>query len=335
MQNYKKENMHMPTQNVNDARRKRINLYKKILVAIIVALILLPTLLCIVLFIRIGFLEGDLKKSNEELLSVEEKIEILIQEQNNWKAQQSELQTDESEETTEALPVDPVLPDFEDETQTQLSEQELISQALSEGRKVVYLTFDDGPCENTNNLLDVLKNHDVKASFFVNYHNGFENEYKRILEEGHTLAMHTASHDYGKVYGSLDQFESEVTTLQDYLFNLTGVKPNLFRFPGGSSNSVSKIPITDCVNYLNDASITYFDWNVSSGDGSTVTKEQCYNNVINGVNNVDIAVVLMHDSTAKLTTFEALDQILQTLQDMNALILPITADTVPVKHNIN
>lgn len=313
----------MPTQNANDARRKRINLYKKILISIIVSMIVLPTLLCIVLFIRISFLEKDLTNANGELLSVQERIEPLL---NNMQNQQQ----------TESAVVEPTTAEpeteTETETETQLSEQELVSQALAEGRKVVYLTFDDGPCGNTNNLLDVLDKYNVKVTFFVNYHEGYANEYKRIVEDGHTLAMHTVSHNYAKVYGSVEQFKSEVVTLQDYLEEITGVKTSFFRFPGGSSNAQTKIPIADFITYLDEAGITYFDWNVTCGDGGTVNEQQCIDNVINGVNKVDVSIVLLHDSTAKLSTYEAIDNIIEKLQEMNVLILPITEETIPVKH---
>ena len=209
-----------------------------------------------------------------------------------------------------------------------------VAQALSEGRKVVYLTFDDGPWEMTDEFLDVLKQYGVNATFFINYREGYEDELIRMRDEGHTIAMHTYSHVYEHVYGDISEFESEVVMLQDYISSVTGVKSTIFRFPGGSSNSKTN-KINTYINYLNNNGIVYFDWNVSSADATPggLSAEKICNNVISGVNCKDVSVVLMHDAYDKHTTLEALPMIIEKLQAMNALILPITEDTVPVHHN--
>ena len=221
-------------------------------------------------------------------------------------------------------------------TEAETDAQTTVEEALKQGRKVVYLTFDDGPSDNTDALLDVLAEHNVKATFFVNGHEGYEEALNRIVNEGHTLALHTYTHDYAHVYESVESFAQEVESLQDYLEKTTGVRPHIFRFPGGSSNSQAPLPISQYIDYLNKNNLVYFDWNVSSGDGGDgLSRKQVYDNVMKGISGQDISVVLMHDATYRMTTFEAVPDIIEKLQEQNALILPITADTQPVHHNVN
>lgn len=260
---------------------------------------------------------------------------------------ETEAETEtETETTTEAETTTETETATETETETETvfepetiiqrdGQKELVEKALAEGRKVVYLTFDDGPCSNTGKLLDVLDKYGVKATFFINGHEGFEKELNRMVAGGHTLAMHTYSHVYESVYANVDSFAKEIDQLRQYIYKNTGLYPHIFRFPGGSSNSQTD-SIQPYIDYLNKNGFLYFDWNVSSGDGgATPSVDQLYNNVMSGIEKQKVSIVLMHDSTAKMTTFEAMPRILESLQAMNALILPINDDTTPVHHNIN
>ncbi len=329
-----------------DRRRKRINLYKRIIVITIIVLILLPSLLCIILFCKVNNLNKEIKELRaESVLSAQAGTDA------DKPVKEPSTQESGTEEATSPsvhanVIVEPAASEDtpeettpEETTQTVVTQQEQVAKALAEGRKVVYLTFDDGPCDNTSNLLDVLDEYNVKVTFFVNGYNAapYSDELNRIVSDGHSLAMHTYSHNYSAVYASLDSFKNEVVSLQDYLYNVTGVSTRIFRFPGGSSNSQTKVPINTFIDYLNQQNIVFFDWNVSSGDGGSrlLTPDEVYTNVINGVEGKDVSVVLMHDSVDKLTTYQAIPKIIEKLQAMDALILPITTDTEPVHHNIN
>ncbi len=308
-------------------RRKRINTYKRIIVIIILTLIILPTVLCVVLFCRVNSLNREIKEMKAS------GIYYQADSQQETDEEETTPYVEDEEETTP--PDNKTNTNVVVETTAPEDEKSLVAQALDEGRKVVYLTFDDGPGANTSNLLDVLDKYNVKATFFVNGFTGYEEQLNRMLDEGFSLGMHTYTHDYSVVYGSMEGFKSEVTQIQDYLEDATGVKPFLFRFPGGSSNTVTQIPIASCITYLKQQNITYFDWNVSSGDGDDgLTSDKVYNNVMKGIKSNDVSVVLMHDSTARMTTYEAVPRIIESLQAMDALILPITSDTVPVHHNV-
>lgn len=118
----------------------------------------------------------------------------------------------------------------------------------SNGIRRVYLTFDDGPSANTDRILDILAQYGVKATFFVVGKEGYTDQYRRIVEDGHTLAMHSYSHRYNEVYASLDSYKADLTKLHDYLYELTGEDCRFVRFPGGSSNTVSKVSMWDLID---------------------------------------------------------------------------------------
>lgn len=189
------------------------------------------------------------------------------------------------------------------------------------GDMVAYLTFDDGPSANTERVLDILAVNNIKATFFVNGHIGFESTYQRIVNEGHNIGNHTYSHDYGEVYSSADNFFNNINKLNEYLSSLGIGKPDIIRFPGGSNNTVS-------IQYggayfmdklVNEAVINgydYFDWNVSSGDANKTTEDKnaIINNVKNGCAGKRSPVILMHDSAPKTTTADALQEIIDYLK---------------------
>ena len=121
-------------------------------------------------------------------------------------------------------------------------------------RKRAYLTFDDGPSDQTGEILDILKEHNVKATFFVIGRNErYYPMYKRIVEEGHTLAIHSYSHEYSTIYASYDNFVNDVEELRKLLYDVTGVDCRYYRFPGGSSNRVTQVPVNDLIDYLDSA----------------------------------------------------------------------------------
>lgn len=340
-------------------RRRRVNLYKRIIIIFIVSIIILPTVLCIILFFKMSSMHKEIKNLQaaiegqrvtdntkdkdypEETPAISEntntpnKADGPAETNGGSDREQTQSQTTAAEKPAEEQTAKAEEKETEAIPQSPDSQQQLVDKALSEGRKVVYLTFDDGPSGNTGNLLDVLDAAGVKVTFFINGHAGFEDQLKRIVEEGHTLAMHTYTHDYEHVYRNLDTFGEEITTLQQYIYDVTGTTSYIFRFPGGSSNSKAVLPISDYIDYLDENNLVYYDWNVSSGDGSEgLTAKQVYDNVMSGIEKNDVSVVLMHDSTYKLSTYEAIPGIIESLQAMNALILPITYDTAPVHHNV-
>ncbi len=199
----------------------------------------------------------------------------------------------------------------------------------------VYLTFNCVPGDNTKAILDVLAQHNVKATFFVV---GSEDEataeiYQRIVNEGHTIGMHSYSNRYSSIYSSKDAFKKDYQKLSDYIFELTGVKTKYYRFPGGSGNEISDINMAQFVHILNQEQITYFDWNVSAGDAANgYTTQDVLDNVLGGVSKYKTSVVLLHDGENKSTTVQALGTLIQSLKNQGAVVLPIDEDTKVIQY---
>ena len=176
----------------------------------------------------------------------------------------------------------------------------------------------------------------MKASFFV-VNTSRIDIIKRTAEEGHTLAIHSYTHDYGKIYASDDAFFADLYAMQDVIYNLTGQRPVLTRFPGGSSNTRSleynKGIMTRLAKKLTELGFQYFDWNVSSGDaGGAKTAEQVYNNVISGVSGRTSSVVLQHD--IKGFSVDAVEKILVWGICNGYSFQPLTFDSPTYHHGI-
>lgn len=201
----------------------------------------------------------------------------------------------------------------------------------------VYLTFDDGPNEGTTNIiLDVLKEQGVKATFFVTC-NGPDYLIKRIYDEGHTVALHTATHDYGYIYSSVDNYFNDLNRVSNRVKNVTGIESKIIRFPGGSSNTVSRRYQTGIMTTLTgmviDRGYRYFDWNVDAMDASTArSSSDVYYNVINNLSMNRANVVLMHDT--KGITRDALRNIIRTAQSQGYSFSKIDMDTYMVRHGV-
>ena len=183
---------------------------------------------------------------------------------------------------------------------------------------VIYLTFDDGPSSTiTPKVLDILKKENIKATFFVlNYSKSNEKLIKRIVKEGHTIGIHGYSHDYSKIYKSKTAFWNNVYTLQEKIEKSTGVKTMYMRFPGGSSNTVSrkyyKGIMTELTGAVLGKGFRYYDWNVCAEDaGSAKNSTDVYNNVIKNLSKKRGNMVLMHDFAGNKKGLEALPKIIK------------------------
>lgn len=196
--------------------------------------------------------------------------------------------------------------------------------------KRAYLTFDDGVSANTITILDTLKKYNVKASFFITGKSDPE-ILKRIVQEGHIIGNHTASHDYKYIYSSIDNFWADFNEEQEYLKSVTGKAPIFVRFPGGSNNTVSthygnKQIMNTLTAQMKEKGYLYVDWNVSSGDasGKTLPKNTIVNNVLEGCKGKSEAIVLMHQISSKTTTAQALPEIIEGLQKMGFDIVALS-----------
>ncbi|NDO45728.1 polysaccharide deacetylase family protein [Clostridium sp. MD294] len=193
--------------------------------------------------------------------------------------------------------------------------------------KRAYLTFDDGTSENTPKILDILKQYNVKATFFVTG-NCDEVLLKRMQSEGHVIGNHTSSHKYETLYSSSEAFWSDFNKEQEYLNNILGTTSIFMRFPGGSNNSIGMKNgvMGDITTQAKQNGYIYVDWNVDSGDarGNNVPKDTIINNVLDGTSGKSQAIILMHQTKPKQTTVEALPEIIEGLQTQGYEIRPLT-----------
>ena len=304
---------------MTDDRRKRIQRLKKIIILFMLILLLIPIILCMILFNR-------MQKQQQQMDALREIIASGQSANESYDAVREEAEDRTVVSRLEAAPVSAV-------GESGTSEADISDE---ECRKV-YLTFDDGPSRYTDDILDILAQYNVKATFFVV---GKTDEsslaaYQRIVEEGHTLGMHSYSHKYDEIYQSVETYAQDLGRLQEFLYETTGVLSRYVRFPGGSSNKVSTVAIRDLIVYLEEQGIRYYDWNISSGDAAHgyVSAETIKENILPNVEKHDTVIILMHDAADKETTVEALPAVIEGLLAMeNTKILAIDDETVPVQH---
>ncbi len=185
-----------------------------------------------------------------------------------------------------------------------------------DGANVVYLTFDDGPSILTEELLDILDEAGVKATFFVTCQGETTSEDLRLLAEiadrGHAIGIHTYTHDYTKIYASVESFLEDFSKMNDVIYEATGEYPTMFRFAGGSYNSYNLEVYQDIIDEMKRRGYTYFDWNVDSCDSeSNATEKSIYENAVTGITSHNKSIVLMHNSGAKTATLNQVGAIIK------------------------
>lgn len=356
--------------NNNEDRRKRVNRLKKMIIFIVLLLIIIPTVLCIILGIQVNHLQKQVKHltavnktedtskaSADESYAYGAVIDdsdpgavpsvtpaaeagidttnnIIAVNSDNKTTAKSEVYTENKEAKTETG----IYYENNEATNENVSyadkNETTTENGIYSGKKV-YLTFDDGPSQYTSQILDTLAKYHVKATFFVIGKTDDESKelYKRIVKEGHTLGMHSYSHKYEKIYKSVEDFDKDFTKLWKLLYDTTGYKPSIYRFPGGSENLLNSGDSKDYIKYLNDKSIVYFDWNVLSGDATNkeYTEQQLVDNILNGVAEKKRSIVLMHDANTKKSTADSLPKLLDSLISGGATILPLDNKVEPIQ----
>ncbi len=287
-------------------RKKRVKRIKKIIVGTAIALLLLPTIMCLFLLVKVHSLE----KQIETITKVSDSDVV--------KAQEKEVKT--TKEPKKASTAEPTIKPTDDTT-----------------TKKVYLTFDDGPGSQTGEILDILKKNHVKATFFVTGKEDTSSKkiYQRIVKEGHTLAMHSYSHIQDVIYDSKEAFEKDLKQINRCLYEATGVRTKFYRFPGGSSTQNTSLPIQNFIDVLKKNHYLYLDWNVISPDinNANATKEQVVTGVMQGVDAYDTAVVLMYDVADKPMTVKALPSIIKQIKAKNYELLPVDESMILIQHN--
>lgn len=194
------------------------------------------------------------------------------------------------------------------------------AEEFTDSEKTVYLTFDDGPSENTIDILTILEKYDIKAAFFMS---GGESDrskeiMKAVADAGHTIGIHSISHEYEEIYSSVESFLEDMDRTYKCVSEATGVRPQIMRFPGGSINNYNRLIYPQLIAEVTRRGFTYYDWNVSGEDATThATWTSIYNNVLNGIENNSShrAIVLLHDSADKQLTVKTVEDIIVALQN--------------------
>ena len=219
---------------INNKRQRRVQRLKRLIVIMLIMVFVIPVTISVVLAVQLHGLGKQVSELQTEIAS----MQIQLEEQKVNAADSQELTEEEASADVQTL-----------ENQNVWSEPSRTTPADS-GIHKVYLTFDDGPSANTDQILDILDEYGVKATFFVVGKEGYNDQYRRIVEEGHTLGMHSYSHVYRDIYESVEAYGQDLEKLHTYLYELTGVDSRIVRLPGGSSNTVSKDKIQDIIAYL-------------------------------------------------------------------------------------
>lgn len=335
-----------------DNRQKRVRRLKKYIVLMLLLIILVPSALCVSLLIRMygmsreldelagraEFLADETENQQNILQLLLESILTTGQGSQEEKVAGRELESHEigvSGGIADAAQEGNNQGEYNPEGQTNEGTENVDPEVIVTHK--VYLTFDDGPSANTEKILDILDRYGVKATFFVVGKEGdwAEEALKDIVERGHSLGMHSYTHKYTDIYESVEAFAEDFVKLREYLEDVTGVTSNIYRFPGGSSNKISTLDMNEFAEYLDSWNVRFFDWNVSSGDGDRRlhTVDEIVKSSLEGIENRETTIILMHDAVGKPTTVEALPKIIESILAMeDTEILPITEDTDLIQH---
>ncbi|MCR5824975.1 MAG: polysaccharide deacetylase family protein [Oscillospiraceae bacterium] len=210
--------------------------------------------------------------------------------------------------------------------------------AESRVENAIYLTFDDGPSERTDEILDTLAEKGVHATFFVVGQSDPDNleRMQRIVAEGHTIGMHSYTHDYNKVYASVEGFLEEFYRCFCQIRDVTGVTPTVFRCPGGSINGYDGGFYQEILSEMIRRGFVPYDWNVSSEDAATnrtLPVETLVDNVVRNSTGKFRSIVLFHDSASKTTSAQAIGPVIDQLRANGYTFERITPDTMPVLYS--
>lgn len=324
--------------------RKNVDSIKKLLFVLFLVIFAIPVIFCMYLLLRMNSLERKIDRLTDSVQQSKVETELPVGTTEDLAALdfgaydnlgKSDLgenmnlgQSDGS-----ATPCDATDTDAEAAT---TEESGAMTKTFSNGKKV-YLTFDDGPSTHTDELLRILRENNVKATFFCVYNPDMSTwpSYRHIVQEGHTLGMHSYTHVYDEIYADMDAYKKDVKAIHDFLYEQTGYDSIYYRFPGGSSNTVSNVGMQEMIEYLSSEGIIYYDWNALSGDAvdGTLSAEVLNETVMGYVRaNEGDSIVLLHDLEDIPTTIEGLQDLITTLKTEGYELCPIDSETIPIQH---
>lgn len=279
---------------------------------------------------KIAEYDVDVTKSAQEKAELKSQLDAALAEKARLEQENSSLKTE-----IEQLKIEKRRNELQDAIRLNK-----VNQADTAESGICYLTFDDGPSNNTLKILDILDAYNIKATFFVV--GTAKTQYlPQIANRGHAIGLHTKTHKYEMVYKDINSYLEDIKGISDIVYSKTGIRSNIIRFPGGSSNKISsnycKGIMTDLSKRMPELGYSYFDWNVVSGDAdaAVVPANTIATNVLNRAKGKKSICVLMHDNGGKTTTVEALPDIIEGLDAMGFRFAPITAEVYGFHQKVN
>lgn len=342
-----------------------VRFFKHLILTVTALLIIVPTVLCIILAVDNNKKAAEIDRLNSRLSSQSEDISSSATESsdsskgestvgNTTKAEPSVTESVKPEtsaasemvttaaKTTKAPETtsDPEsVPDSSADTDKSYTSlypdlyADKYDGEYEDSKNTVYLTFDDGPSVLTENLLYYLRQENVKATFFVVPE---RTEYcysllKEISDAGHTIGVHSASHDYEKIYASVDAFLADFKEAYDIVLEATGKAPDIYRFPGGSVNDYNADTRDDIIAEMDRRGFTYFDWNVDSNDWQGYGWTTLYTNVLADAQEFSTPVILFHNTGDRDNTVLVIEDIIQALKDKGYKFGSLSHKTEPIQ----
>lgn len=311
-----------------------VRFFRHLILTVLALMILVPTTLCIVLAVQNQGYQTQLESifdSQQPLSAPMESSQLESSAPESSGTESSELSSEPVSSTLESK-IPAQVPEY------QALYPELYAAPAERGSidkdKTVYLTFDDGPSALTPKLLKILDQYQVKATFFVI---GKEDEQsrawmKQIVEGGHTLAVHSYTHDYKTIYSSVEEYLADFDKIYKLIYDATGTYPQIFRFPGGSINSYNGAVYQQIVAEMTRRGFVYFDWNTETGDATAplVKTSTLIKNGLYDLDGLRRSVMLMHDSAPKTTTVDALPTIIEGYRDAGFTFDRLTPEVLPI-----
>jgi len=309
-----------------------VRFFKHLILTVTALLIIVPTVLCILLAVDNGKKSDEIDRLNSQL-SAQSQVSQTSDDQSR---------TSSATESSDNVKAEPsVTESVKPETSAASSSAvESTDSSVSSGadsytslfptlyadkydgeyensENTVYLTFDDGPSVLTENLLYYLRQENVKATFFVVPE---RTEYcysllREISNAGHTIGVHSASHDYEKIYASVDAFLEDFNEAYEIVLEATGKAPDIYRFPGGSVNDYNEKTRDDIIAEMDRRGFTYFDWNVDSNDWQGYGWTTLYTNVLKDAEEFSSPVILFHNTGDRDNTVLVIEDIIKALKN--------------------
>ncbi|MDO5602319.1 MAG: polysaccharide deacetylase family protein [Oscillospiraceae bacterium] len=316
----------------NASFAKQVKRIKRIIIYSFLAVFIAAVVFALFLFFQNRGLSGQVSSVGAQLDAARGQISAYETQLQGLSAQLAQLE----ETGPQAAPV------FEASFSYQQAYPDLYierGQPAPAASKTIYLTFDDGPSGNTSALLDILDEYGVKATFFIV---GAEVDdhpavLRQIAERGHTIGIHTDTHNYRKIYESVDAFLADFAAASQKVEALTGQKPAIFRFPGGSINAYNQSIYQPLIAEMLRRGYVFFDWNVSAEDATSysVSKGAIVNAILSGAAKYDRSVILLHDSDRHENTVLAVKDIIETLSAEGYTFAALDNTVPPVTFSYN